>query len=133
MSAVSEKAKAHRKKQKREYYQRNRKAIIAKNKEWSDANPERCKEIAKAWRSRNPKKVAYNSHKQNSKRRYTMFNITFADWCKWWGDDFEKRGPGAGNLCMCRIGDAGVYELGNIYKGSRSLNGTHGNEKRWGT
>jgi hypothetical protein len=43
------------------------------------------------------------------------FNLTFEEWVEWWGENFWRRGRKPGDLQMCRYGDEGAYELGNIY------------------
>ena len=70
----------------------------------------------------NPKKHAYYGQKHTAKQRAIPFKMTFEEWEKWWGDDFELRGRGPFQLCMCRYGDRGSYELGNIYKATNQDN-----------
>ena len=82
-----------RRKQKRAEYQRHKESYKARARAWALANPVRRREIEDEYKAANPKRVAYNNHKQNAKRR--------------------------------------AYELGNIYKATRSQNGTDGNIKRW--
>lgn len=62
------------------------------------------------------KKYCYNTQKNNAKKRDIPFEISFEEWCEWWGDDFSKRGSRHDDLCMCRFNDEGPYKLGNIYK-----------------
>jgi hypothetical protein len=113
------------------HYEQHKEAYKARALVWAVKNPERRREIERKYREGSPRKVAYNNHKQNAKRRGTEFNMTFEEWNGWWGDDFDKRGTGADDLCMCRTNDEGPYELGNIYKATRSTNGAHGIAKRW--
>lgn len=67
-----------------------------------------------------------------AKKRGIAFNLTFADWDAWWlkngVDKNYSTGPSLANhMCMCRIGDRGAYELGNIYCATRSQNSIDAN------
>jgi hypothetical protein len=61
---------------------------------------------------------AYNKQQSRAKYRGIGWEISFDEWCAWWGNDFDQRGRNVGDLQMCRIGDVGPYKLGNIYKGT---------------
>lgn len=65
----------------------------------------------------NKLKVAYNTHKGCAKRRGIGFHFTYEEWLKVWTDSgkLAERGTGAGRYCMCRYGDQGDYEAGNVY------------------
>ncbi len=79
----------------------------------------------RAWRKANPEKTAYSQQKFHATRRGIDWNLTFEQWIEWWGDDIDKRGRGADLLCMARHGDAGPYEIGNIYKATMQENLDH--------
>ena len=93
----SEQAKLHRKAYEREYYRKNREHILARNRAYRKAHPEKQKqyrinaalkrdtglgyyqryyllnkerlaEYAKQWRKRNPEKVKAYQHRYNKKR-----------------------------------------------------------------
>lgn len=64
----------------------------------------------------------YWRQKTHAKRRGIAFKLTFQQWILWWGPDIWKRGRGDGKLQMCRKGDTGAYELGNIYKATCNEN-----------
>lgn len=48
----------HARQQKREYYLRNRERILARNKEWRTANPEKERACREAWQATNQGRVA---------------------------------------------------------------------------
>jgi len=73
-------------------------------------------------REENPRLHAYWGQCHTSRQRGIPFLMTFEEWDQWWGDDFEMRGRGPFALCMCRYGDKGAYEIGNIYKATNSDN-----------
>lgn len=75
-----------------------------------------------AHRAENPKLHAYWGQRHTCKQRAIPFRMTFEEWVEWWGDDFERRGAGRNQLCMCRYADRGAYELGNIYKATNAEN-----------
>ena len=60
---------------------------------------------------------AYVQQRSNAKTRGIGFNLTFDEWKKIWIDSgkWEQRGRGAEKYCMCRIGDTGAYEIGNVF------------------
>lgn len=74
------------------------------------------------WKDENPKKYAFLGQRHTSKQRGVEFNLTFAEWVAFWGDDFHLRGIRNENLQMCRYGDVGAYEVGNIYKDTKLIN-----------
>lgn len=57
----------------------------------------------------------FKKQKYHSFKRGIEFNLTYEKWLAVWGDKLDKRGRGLGKLQMCRIGDKGNYELGNVY------------------
>lgn len=76
--------------------------------------------------------TAWAQAKRNARNRGIPFHFSKQEWYEWWGDDIHKRGRNAGDLCMCRIGDAGAYHPLNVYKGTMSENGVEVAAKRWG-
>lgn len=65
---------------------------------------------------------AYETQKKGAKARGIGWELTFAQWVIWWGDDLERRGVGTDRLQMQRIADTGPYRLDNIRKGVPSQN-----------
>ena len=65
---------------------------------------------------------AYWGQRHTSKQRDVEFKLTFEEWMGWWGDDLVLRGRKRNELQMCRYGDVGAYELGNIYKATQAEN-----------
>ena len=72
---------------------------------------------------------AYTQQKSNAKQRGVEFAITFAEWKQLWIDSgkWEQRGRGAEKYCMCRTGDIGRYEVGNVFIGLNKHNIRDGN------
>lgn len=67
-----------------------------------------------------------------AKKRGIDFHLTFDEWDAWWlkngVDKNHSTGPSLGDsMCMCRYGDSGAYELGNIYCATRRQNSIDGN------
>ncbi|MBJ9598087.1 hypothetical protein GHU73_12120 [Citrobacter werkmanii] len=60
---------------------------------------------------------AYLLQKRNAHIRGVEWNFLFWDWWCVWVDSgkWDLRGRGTGGYCMCRIGDEGPYERGNVY------------------
>lgn len=65
---------------------------------------------------------AFSTQKSGAKRRGIEFNLTFKQWCDFWGEDIDRRGPGYDQLQMQRFADTGPYEIGNIRKGHPKQN-----------
>ena len=92
------------------------------SRKWYLANKNIVDARNKAWRLANPHRQAYVAQRWDAKQRGIPFLLTFSEWVGWWGIDFYKRGTGPICLQMCRYGDAGAYELGNIYKATANQN-----------
>jgi hypothetical protein len=69
-------------------------------------------------------KGKYSKHKANAVRRGVAFSLTFQEWWRIWEQSgkWGKRGNRRGMYQMCRIGDLGGYELGNVYIGKHEQN-----------
>lgn len=104
-----------------------------RTKAWRAANPERQKELRVAAYARNRDKERdqqraydrspkgrYAAHKKNAKRRGVDFLITYEEWRDVWLGHWENRGQG--KSVMCRTGDTGAYELGNVRIDTQSNN-----------
>jgi len=79
--------------------------------------------------TKDPYKKAYSQHKSNAKTRNIEFKLTFDEWKQIWVDSgkWDQRGRGANKYCMCRIGDLGCYEIGNVFIGLGKINVSDGN------
>lgn len=64
----------------------------------------------------------YHQQRRGAKGRGIAWEITFAEWLEWWGDDLDRRGRRFGQLSMQRIADSGPYRLDNIRKGRHARN-----------
>lgn len=58
-----------------------------------------------------------------------MFLLTLDQWKQIWfaSGKWDQRGRGADKYCMCRIGDAGAYEMGNVFIELGAKNVSDGN------
>lgn len=65
-------------------------------------------------------KGKYVVHKKNAKRRGVVFLLTFDQWWDIWRSSgyWDLRGCKPGQYVMCRLGDEGAYEVGNVYIGA---------------
>lgn len=72
---------------------------------------------------------AYRMQKSNARTRKILFLLTFEQWLELWNASgkLEQRGRGAAKFCMCRNGDVGPYELGNVFIGTGQENVRDGN------
>lgn len=89
---------------------------LAHSKLRYERDPQYHREKAARWVTKNRKRKCWLDQRATSKARGVEFNLTFEEYCEFWGDDFDKKGIKRYDLCMCRYGDAGAYEVGNIYK-----------------
>jgi hypothetical protein len=71
----------------------------------------------------------YKAQKSNAKTRKIPFFLTFEQWLEIWSSSgkLEQRGRGANKFCMCRVGDTGPYEVGNVFIGTGRENVRAGN------
>ena len=62
----------------------------------------------------------YKAQKSNAKTRGVNFLLTFEQWLAIWTESgkLDRRGRGADKFCMCRNGDIGPYEVGNVFIGT---------------
>lgn len=79
--------------------------------------------------TKDPFLKGYTQHKSNAKTRGIEFKFTFDEWEKVWLDSgkWDERGRGADKYCMCRVGDLGCYEVGNVFIGLGKTNVRDGN------
>lgn len=66
----------------------------------------------------------YIRHKANAARRGVPFLLTYGQWLIIWkmSGRLRWRGPRMRQFVMCRCGDEGAYEWGNVYIGRARLN-----------
>ena len=79
--------------------------------------------------TKNLYRKAYTQQKSNAKQRGIEMRLTFDEWKEIWllSGKWENRGKGADKYCMCRIGDAGHYEAGNVFIAQNKKNLSDGN------
>ena len=95
---------------------------LANSKKRYEADKDYHKEKTARWVARNRKRKNWLDQRATSKARGVDFNLTFEEYCEFWGNDFHRKGRGKKDLCMGRYDDAGAYEVGNIYKCTNAEN-----------
>lgn len=67
---------------------------------------------------------AYTQQKANAKGRGLEMRLSFEEWKDIWtlSGKWASRGKGPGTYCMCRVGDQGHYELGNVFIAENKAN-----------
>lgn len=67
---------------------------------------------------------AWHSQRSNAKTRGVEWNISLWDWWDIWqkSGKWDERGRGVDKYVMCRFGDSGAYEVGNVYIATCSHN-----------
>jgi uncharacterized protein (DUF433 family) len=75
--------------------------------------------------------AAYRTQERNAKTRGIAWNFTMWQWWQVWqaSGRWEQRGRGNGYM-MCRIGDQGAYEPGNVFIATGCENSSEGNRKK---
>jgi hypothetical protein len=94
-----------------------------------------CRECLKPTRNANAQRNRstligkYKMQQRNATERGIPFLLTYEEWLKIWNDSgkLEQRGRGANKFCMCRVGDLGSYEVGNVFIGTGRENVRAGN------
>lgn len=74
------------------------------------------------WVDANKKRKRWLDQRATSKKRGVDFNLSFEEYCEFWGDNFHKKGRRMTELCMGRYDDKGAYEVGNIYQCTNAEN-----------
>jgi hypothetical protein len=71
----------------------------------------------------------YKMQEQNALARGIPFLLSFEQWLSIWTESgkLDQRGRGADKFCMCRNGDVGPYEVGNVFIGTGRENVRAGN------
>jgi hypothetical protein len=71
---------------------------------------------------------AYRTQRHNARNRGIPFLLTFEQWLTIWQDSgkLAQRGRGVGKFCMSRRGDAGAYEVGNVFIQAHTANSREG-------
>jgi hypothetical protein len=61
-------------------------------------------------------KKEFRQHKARAKYRNIKWKLTFEEWLKIWEESghIDERGRTLGKYQMCRKGDKGAYEVGNV-------------------
>ena len=65
---------------------------------------------------------AWLTQRANAGKRGVPFRLSFEDWWVIWEERFSERGRGSKEFVMCRHGDAGGYESGNVRIGTANSN-----------
>jgi hypothetical protein len=70
-------------------------------------------------------KKAFKQQKGRARQRGVAFEMSFDQWREFWtiDDRWSRRGTGADNLVMSRIGDKGAYVVGNVICQTQRENG----------
>ncbi|WP_313752430.1 sigma factor-like helix-turn-helix DNA-binding protein [Mixta calida] len=71
---------------------------------------------------------AFKIQRINARERGVEWKLSFWDWWCLWDESghWNDRGRGGKGYCMCRNGDEGAYEVGNVYIGTVKHNSTLG-------
>ena len=71
----------------------------------------------------------YKTQERNALSRGIQFLLSFDQWLAIWTESgkLDQRGRGAEKFCMCRYGDTGLYEIGNVFIGTGRENVRSGN------
>ena len=93
--------------------ERRRAQWRAASERYRQRNMEASCERVKKWRSETPK-GKYQVQKQHAKQRGVDWDFTFDDWWAIWEPHWDKRGTGAGQLCMCRLDHSKGYAPNNV-------------------
>ena len=74
------------------------------------------------WKANNQARMWFNNHKSSAKQRGVAFLLSYTEWKDLWGSLLSQRGHLPDHLCMCRHGDTGPYEVGNVYLATNRQN-----------
>lgn len=92
----------------------------AYHKQLTPEQAQRKKEITESWWQTLPGK--YHAQKYHAKNRGILWNISYEEWLDLWTKSGQLENRSADGYVMCRNGDEGPYELGNVYIAHNSVN-----------
>ena len=71
---------------------------------------------------------SYSQQKSNARERGIAWHLTLGEWWSIWQQSghWNERGRGARGYVMCRVGDVGPYEVGNVFIGTGIQNTSEG-------
>lgn len=64
----------------------------------------------------------YHLQASHARKRGIEWHFTYQSWLEWWGEDLDKRGQKANDLCMARYNDDGPYHPDNVFKCTQRQN-----------
>lgn len=78
--------------------------------------------------------VKYNAQRVQARRRGIPFNLSLLEWWNIWQESghWQERGLGHLGYVMCRKGDEGAYEAGNIFIAPSLINNSDRKQKTSG-
>ena len=90
--------------------------MILVSDEEREANTEKAAAAVKAWQEANHWYYAFRQQRASARQRGIPFHFSFVEWLEVWEvcGKWEQRGRGNDKYCMCRTGDEGPYEYGNV-------------------
>jgi hypothetical protein len=105
---------------KKEWAARNKDKISAAQHRHYLANKE--KRLLGPYQWKQTPKGRFATQRDNARRRGIEWKLTFEQWWDIWEKSGKWNERGAGLYMMCRTGDIGPYELGNVRIDSNSNN-----------
>lgn len=78
-------------------------------------------------------KTAFRDQERNARHRGVPWRLKFWEWWQIWqcSGVMGKRGRNLGQYVMCRVGDQGAYEVGNVYIATNSHNCSAAQLRKW--
>lgn len=74
--------------------------------------------------------IAWQRAKAQAAYRRESWNLTFEDWIRFWGDDWERRGRMPGQVRMTRLDWSLPWELSNMAKMSQQEHNAYNAQRR---
>jgi hypothetical protein len=97
--------------------------IVQRRADWDMTDAEIAAVTAPTRRRSSPRH-RFIQQRAGANRRGIPWRLTFGQWWRIWQESghWEERGCERGQYCMCRPGDQGAYELGNVIIALHSAN-----------
>lgn len=96
----------------KDWYIKNKDSKLASVKEYREQNKDKITETYLKWKQ--SPKGRYSDHKKRARSRGIPFLLTFSEWWNIWESSGKWEERGTHGYVMCRTGDLGAYEVGNV-------------------
>lgn len=83
-----------------------------RTRRWIPSSESKLRKLELQRQRRSTVEGKYKAHKEGAIQRGIEFKLSFDEWWELWKPHWKDKLQG--EICMCRNGDKGAYEVGNV-------------------